>query len=100
MDKLAELVRSLKQLGAHVERAEWAEARDAHEAFSALLAGVAQAGPADGPLRQALPRIRARYGEVMNLVLAGNEDLVAKLDGLGQKREGWLAYGQVSEMNG
>jgi DNA-binding GntR family transcriptional regulator len=100
MDKLAELVRALKDLNAHVKRGEWSEARAVHETFSTLLAGMSRTEAANGPLRQALPRIRERYREVMSLVLAENEQLSAKLDGLGQKREGWLAYGRVSEMNG
>ncbi|WP_206995173.1 hypothetical protein [Trinickia mobilis] len=100
MDKLAELVRALKRLGEHVRRSEWSQAQDAHGEFAALLAEAAQGEAMGGSLRQALPRIRERYVEAMGLVLAAHGELAAKLDGLGRTREGRLAYGRHTELNG
>jgi hypothetical protein len=100
MDKLADLVRTLKKLHDHVQRSEWREAKQADLAFAAALATLERAEMAQAPTRATLLRIRERYHEVMGVVRAEHERLAVKLDDLGRAREGWLAYGQSSEFTG
>jgi hypothetical protein len=97
---IANLVRALKALHEQVQRGQWNEASESHKAFAALLANAANTKTTNAALHKVLPRICQRYSEIMILVSAENDRLATKLDELGQKREGWLAYGQISELNG